>query len=94
MGGRGVKSEVSWRLGGVYREESGTHPAGSELPVEGLGPRQHPPRSASWSAPVDVLQEGVGQARLPAGTQPPRPSACSCASRWGHSGGKTQGAGP
>ena len=73
------KSEVCWGLGG-YREGSGTHPAGGQLPVEGLGPRQHVLHAQLHGQLVDVLRAGVGQACLPASTQPPPPERLLCAS--------------
>lgn len=90
VGGGGEKSAVLPLEGGEgCWERSGTHRASGQLPVEGLSPRQHVLHAQLHGQLVDMLWEGVGQACLPASTQPPLPERPLCASCWGYNGGKT-----
>ena len=87
-------SEKSVVLPGVVgregcRQKSGAHRAGGQLPVEGLGPRQHVLHAQLHGQLIDVLWEGVDQACRPTGPQPPPPQRPFCASGWGYNGRKT-----
>lgn len=64
-GEEGVREGGERRRVGTVKDRRGlrgTHRAGGQLPIEGLGPRQHVLHAQLHGQLIDVLREGVGQA--------------------------------